>query len=107
MVFGGSRVPRAFPNLPLSSGCRLLRELHEELRSADDISIKDNLWNGIGVSDGIDLFEKLCADRVVFDVEGEVGDVILGELVFEVLARRAPLGNEGDDAGGRGLAYGF
>lgn len=95
---------RAFLDLPLSSGCRLLRELHKELRSADDISIKDNLWDRIGVGDGADLFEKLRADRVVFDVEGEVGDVILGELVFEVLARRAPLRDEGDDAGSGGSA---
>ncbi len=43
----------------------------------------------------------------MFNVEGEVGDVVLGELVLELFARRAPLGNEGDDAGRRRLACGL
>ncbi len=43
----------------------------------------------------------------MFDVEGEVGDVVLGELVFELFACGAPLGNEGYDAGRWGLADRF
>ena len=80
------------------------RICQKQLRSADDIPIQDNLRDRVGLGYGIDLFEKLRADRIVLYVEGEVGDVVFVELVFELLARWAPLGDEGDDAGRRGLA---
>lgn len=85
----------------------LLRQLQKQLRSADYISIQNNLGDRVGFGYGVDPLEKFGADRVVFDVEGEVGDVVLGELVFELFACGAPLGDEGDDTGRGGLANRF
>ena len=102
-----SRDLQAFLDLALARGGRLLRQLQKQLRSADDIPIQNNLRNGVGFGYGVDPLEKFGADRVVFDVEGEVRDLLLRELVFELFACGAPLGDEGDDAGRGWLSGGF
>jgi len=86
-------------SLPLSRiRGRTPRQLHKQLRLGHDIFVENDLWDGVGAGDLDRAAEELFRRGVFLYVEGEVGDVVGRQSIFQLLARRTPLGSEGDDS---------
>ena len=73
-----SRVARREGELRDLPPPRIPRQLHKQLRAADDIFVEDDLWNGVGAGDLRHSAEDLSPCRIVLDVEREVRDVVGG-----------------------------